>query len=62
MKQKIIQIAVWITRAIHCSIQQSESHYCSLFSHCYIAIHLISGLKLQWTPFVRLSDIKRNLM
>ena len=31
---------------IHCSIQQIESHCCSLFSHCYITIHLISGLKL----------------
>ena len=31
---------------IHCSIQQSTSHCCSLFRHCYIAIHLIPGLKL----------------
>ena len=31
---------------IHCSIQQSTSHCCSLFCHWYIAIYLISGLKL----------------
>ena len=59
---KIILIAIWIaigiviwiaiqkmypfTRGIHCSIQQSASHCCSLFSHCYIAIHVISGFKL----------------
>ena len=35
-----------LTRDIHCSIQQSVSHCCSFFSHCYIAIHLMSGLKL----------------
>ena len=29
----------------HCSLQQSASHCCSLFSHCYIAIHLLYGLK-----------------
>ena len=31
---------------IHCSIQQCTSHCCSLFSHCYIAVPLISGLIL----------------
>ena len=31
---------------IHCSIQQSASNCCSLFNHCYLAIHLITGLKL----------------
>ena len=30
---------------IHCSLQQSASHCCSLFSHCYIAIDLLYGLK-----------------
>ena len=30
------------TQDAHCSIQQSTSHCCSLFNHCYIAIHLIS--------------------
>ena len=30
---------------LDCSIQQSALHCCSLFSHCYIAIHLISQLK-----------------
>ena len=59
---KIIQNAIWIaswiamwiaiqkmypfTRDIHFSIQQSASHCSSLFRHCYIAIHLISGFKL----------------
>ena len=54
---KIIWIAIWIeiwiliqmyplTRDIYCSIQQSTSHCCSLFNHCYIAIHLTYGLKL----------------
>ena len=50
----IIWIAIWIaiqkinpfTRDIHCSIKQSVSHCCSLFSHCYIAIHLKSESKL----------------
>ena len=46
-----ICIAIWMaiqkmypfTRDIHhCSIQQSASHCCSWFSHCYITIHLIS--------------------
>ena len=32
--------------AAFCSIQQIASNCCSLFSHCYIAMHLISGLKL----------------
>ena len=36
---------------IHCSKSQITSHCCSLFSHCYIAIHLISGLKLHGTKF-----------
>ena len=36
-------------RDIHCPIQQSTSLCCSLFSHCYMAIHLISGLKLSRT-------------
>ena len=35
----------WCTR-FHFSIQQSASHFCSLFCHCYIAIHLIPGLDL----------------
>ena len=30
----------------HLLFNTSASHCCSLFSHCYIAIHLISGLKL----------------
>ena len=39
---------VSFTWNIHCSQQQSASHCCSLtlFSHCYIAVYLISGLKL----------------
>ena len=32
------------TRNIHCSIQQSASHCCSLSIHFYISIQLISGL------------------
>ena len=55
---KIIWITIWIaiwiairkiypfTWYTHCSIKQSASHWCSLFSHCYIVINLISGLKL----------------
>ena len=59
---KIIWIVIWITiwipswiaiqnmylftGEIHCSIQQSAPQCCSLFSNCYIAIHLIFGLKL----------------
>ena len=35
-----------LTGDIHCSIQQSASHCCSLFSHCCIGILLISGFKL----------------
>ena len=45
---KIIWIAIkkmyLFTLDIDYSIQQSESHCCSLFSHCYIAIHLISWI------------------
>ena len=49
-----IWVVIWIaiqkmypfTRYIHCSIQQSASHCYSLSSRCYIAILLISGLKL----------------
>ena len=44
----VIWIPIWIaiqkmylfTWDIHCPIQQSASHFCSLFSHCYIAIYL----------------------
>ena len=33
------------TRDIHCSLQQSASHCCSLFSYCYILIyHLYNGI------------------
>ena len=51
---KIIWIAFWIaiqmmypfTRDIHYPIQQSAPHCCSLLSHCFITIYIISGLKL----------------
>ena len=57
-RSKIIWImicfAIWISIQImypstwdtHCSIQQSASHYSSLFSHCKTAIHLLCELKL----------------
>ena len=34
------------TRDIHCSVKLNALHWCSLFGHCYMAIHLISGLRL----------------
>ena len=62
--EKFIKIAVWIAILIAiwiasrrctrlhgtCIVQynKSASHCCSLFSNCYIAIQLISGLK--WCP------------
>ena len=38
----------WARRCtcLHCSVQQCTSHCCWLFTHCYIAIHHTSGLKL----------------
>ena len=42
----VIQKMNPFTQDIHCSLIQRASHCCSLFSHCYITIHLISGLKL----------------
>ena len=43
----------------HCSIQQSVSYCCSLFSHCNIAIHLISELKLSRSQSLS-TDYKRQ--
>ena len=53
-RTKIIWIAIWIliqkmypfTWDIHRSIQLSTPHCCLLISHCFITIHLISGLEL----------------
>ena len=47
MEQKLsgLQSGSQSRRCTCCSIQQSMSYCCSLFSHCYIVIQLISGLK-----------------